>query len=600
MTTTEPERPRPGRRHPGQSTPALVPTPTGFLRYGDPHLIISGAMHYARVHPDDWAHRLALLVAMGCNTLETYVPWNFHAPDPDTVDFTEWRDLGRFLELAQDAGLDAIVRPGPYICAEWEAGGFPGWLLADPTLRLRVRDARYQAAVANWFDQLLPVIVERQADRGGNVVMVQVENEYGSFGDDTGHLEWLRDGLRERGITELLVTSDGPGHQWLSGGRVDGALSTVNFGSRTDQVLQMCERELPNQPLMCMEFWHGWFDHWGEPHHTRAAAEVAAELDTMLTNGMSVNFYMAHGGTNFELWNGANHDGTVIQPTVTSYDYDAPISEDGRPTPKFHAFREVITRHRQLPELVLPPEQPRVGARDLEWDRIISVATTAAWERPVAVTAPYPPSFEQLGLQAGWLQLTRTVELLDDERPLRLVDLRDRAHVLVDGELVGTTSSEDAEPAVMLPAGRRPVRVDVLVESLGRINFGPRLGEGKGVHGLWYGTRYLNGWQVRPWPLATMGPLFAELSGGSAEGLPLVASATFDLDHPGVTFVDTGDLGQGYCFVNGFLVGRYWSRGPQQTLHVPMGLVRCGTNRITVLETERTDPRISLTAEPRL
>src|SRR5699024_3713065 len=213
--------------------------------------------------------RLGLLAAMGCNTVETYVPWNFHAPDPDTVDLTGWRDLGRFLEIAQQAGLDAIVRPGPYICAEWEAGGFPGWLLADPTMRLRVRDDRYEEAVAHWFDHLVPVIVEHQADRGGNVVMVQVENEYGSFGDDTGHLEWLRDGLLDRGITEMLVTSDGPGHAWLSGGVVDGAVPTVNFGSRTEQVLQMCDRELPGQPRMCMEFWHGWFDHWGEPHHTR-------------------------------------------------------------------------------------------------------------------------------------------------------------------------------------------------------------------------------------------------------------------------------------------------------------------------------------------
>src|SRR5699024_2311465 len=220
---------------------------------------------------------------------------------------------------------------------------------------------------------LVPVIVEHQADRGGNVVMVQVENEYGSFGDDTGHLEWLRDGLLDRGITEMLVTSDGPGHAWLSGGVIDGAVPTVNFGSRTEQVLQMCDRELPDQPRMCMEFWHGWFDHWSEPHHTRDAAEVATELDTMLRNGMSVHFYMAHGGTNYELWNVANHDGTNIPPTVTSYDYDAPISEDGRPTRKFHAFREVIGRYRDLPELELPPEQPRVAAQDLEWDRVTSL-----------------------------------------------------------------------------------------------------------------------------------------------------------------------------------------------------------------------------------
>ncbi|WP_203569070.1 glycoside hydrolase family 35 protein [Aestuariimicrobium ganziense] len=578
----------------------IEPTDQGFQRHGEPHLIISGAVHYFRVHPDDWAHRLGLLAAMGCNTVETYVVWNFHAPDPDTIDFTGWRDLSRFLTLAQEAGLDAIVRPGPYVCAEWEAGGFPGWLLADPSMRLRVRDERYEAHVERWFDALIPVVAVHQADRGGNVVMVQVENEYGSFGDDTAHLEWLRDGLVARGITELLVTSDGPGHQWLSGGTVDGATPTVNFGSRTAEVVDMCGRELPGQPMMCMEFWHGWFDHWGEQHHTRDAAEAAGELDTMLSNRMSVNFYMGHGGTNFELWNGANHDGTRIQPTVTSYDYDAPISEDGRPTAKFHAFREVIAKHRDLPELVLPPEPARLLGRQLEFSALGSLQDTALWTREPEHDLPHPPTFEALGLHGGFVQLSRTVGLLDQEYPLRFHELHDRAHTYLDGEPLGSVNSWDESVATNLPGGRRDAALEVLVESLGRINFGPRLGEGKGVRGLWYGMRFLNGWQVRTWPLDRMGDDLAAETPATHRRLPLLGQVDLEVDEPGVGFIDTSGLGQGYCWVNGFLVGRYWSIGPGSTLHVPAGLWRGGTNRITILELENDKPVIGLADEPRL
>ena len=245
--------------------PALLqPTPDGFLRAGDPHLIVSGALHYFRIHPEQWRDRLRRLVVMGCNTVETYVAWNIHQPSREVTTFEGFADLGRFLDIAAEEGLDAIVRPGPYICAEWENGGFPGWILADRNLRLRNRNAAYLQLVDAWFDQLIPVIAQRQAGRGGNVVMVQVENEYGSFGDDKAYLAHLRDGLVARGIEELLVTSDGPARMWLTGGTVDGALGTVNFGSRTLEVLAMAERELPDQPQMCMEFWNGWFNHWGE------------------------------------------------------------------------------------------------------------------------------------------------------------------------------------------------------------------------------------------------------------------------------------------------------------------------------------------------
>ena len=614
-------------------TALLQPTPDGFLRDGEQHLVISGAIHYFRVHPEQWRDRLRRLVAMGCNTVETYVAWNVHQPARDVTTFEGFADLGRFLDIAAEEGLDAIVRPGPYICAEWENGGFPGWILADRNLRLRNRNAPYLKLVDAWFDQLIPVIAERQAARGGNVVMVQVENEYGSFGDDKVYLAHLRDGLIARGIEELLVTSDGPARMWLTGGTVDGALATVNFGSRALEVLAMAEEELPAQPQMCMEFWNGWFDHWGEEHHERTGGDAAGELEDMLSHGMSVNFYMAHGGTNFGMQAGANHFGH-LQPTTTSYDYDAPIAENGALTDKFRAFREVIAAHRELPpleehleRLELTAQPATLPAGEVRIEKIASLRGTERFTRTAPVH-PTPPVFEDIGLERGLLRLSREIEIAAVERegrteisPLKLYDLHDRAWVYVDGIYIGATGvvgNEESEidPATieltpflerLLPdGGYRTVRLEILVENLGRVNFGPKLGERKGIlGGVWQTIRFLNGWEADAWPLEEMGEELAALleSAPALEGpadddaLPVLVGASFEADAPADTFLDVSGAGHGVAYVNGFCVGRYWNIGPQLTLYVPAPLVREGRNEVLLLDLEQQPAQLALAAE---
>ena len=619
--------------------PALLqPTPDGFLRAGDPHLIVSGALHYFRIHPEQWRDRLRRLVVMGCNTVETYVAWNIHQPSREVTTFEGLADLGRFLDIAAEEGLDAIVRPGPYICAEWENGGFPGWILADRNLRLRNRNAAYLQLVDAWFDQLIPVIAQRQAGRGGNVVMVQVENEYGSFGDDTAYLAHLRDGLVARGIEELLVTSDGPARMWLTGGTVDGALGTVNFGSRTLEVLAMAERELPDQPQMCMEFWNGWFDHWGEEHHERTGGDAAGELADMLEHGMSVNFYMAHGGTNFGMQAGANHDGT-LQPTTTSYDYDAPIAENGALTDKFRAFREVVAAHRELPayeehlaQLGLDAQPATLPAGDVPIEKVVSLRGTERFTRSAEVH-PMPPAFEDLGLERGLLRLSREIEIARSDRegwpaitPLKLYDLHDRAWVYIDGIYAGAAGLDPAQaglplaertdatdPALvelahladrLLPeGGRRTVRLEILVENLGRVNFGPRLGERKGIlGGVWQTIRFLNDWEADAWPLEEMGEELAALleaapaldDGADEDALPVLVGASFDAESPTDTFLDVSGAGHGVAYVNGFCVGRYWNIGPQQSLYVPAPLVRAGRNEVLLLDLEKRPTSLAL------
>ncbi|MFX0537159.1 glycoside hydrolase family 35 protein [Ornithinimicrobium sp. Y1847] len=599
-------------------------------RDGEQHLIVSGALHYFRVHPDLWLDRLRRLRAMGANTVETYVPWNYHAPERRTIDFSGRRDLGRFLDLAAEADLDIIVRPGPYICAEWEGGGLPGWLLADtPRSQLRSSFEPYLDAVARWLTTVCPIIAERQRDHGGRVVMVQVENEYGSYGDDPTYLEFVRDALKQSGITVPLVTSDGPGDQWLLAGTVAGAAPTINFGSRAAAHLESFRRLRPDTPAMCMEFWNGWFDHWGEPHHVRDPQDAAAELATMLEGGMHVNFYMAHGGTNFGLWNGCNHD-QVLQPTVTSYDYDAPISEDGTLTEKFYAFREVIGRHLELPELPddLVAEPARLGPRALERvgsfvltpDRLQALSEeTVAWvagaripERP----SPQPPTFEEVGLERGMLLLRSAVDHPGGPVDLKIFGLHDRAHVLLDGALVGIVGRDEGQPEALTidaPAGRYPL--DLIVESQGRINFGPLLLDSKGVtKGVWFGTRYVMGWRAYPLALDVigadvLGSIDRSLDGyldtsddGSVnasvndeslgeERAGLVVDryelTVADNTQHRAAFISTRDQGRGFLYVDDEMLGRYWDIGPQQTLYCPGPLLGAGRHTVTLV---RTDP----------
>ncbi len=614
-------------------TALLDCVPTGFVRDGAPHRIVSGALHYFRVHPELWRDRLRRLVALGCNTVETYVPWNLHEPAPGHHRFGPLSelglslDLGAFCDLAAEEDLDVIVRPGPYICAEWEGGGLPGWLLRDRSMRLRCMDPAFLGAVDTWFDALIPVIAGRQASRGGRVMMVQVENEYGSYGDDAEYLLHLRDGLRARGIEELLVTSDGPGRRWLEAGRVDDVLATVNFGSRTAEVLAMAREELPAGPLMCMEFWNGWFDHWGEEHHVRDAADAARELETMLGAGMSVNLYMAHGGTNVGLTAGANTEGGVLQPTTTSYDYDAPIAENGALTEKFHAFREVIGRHRELPPLAeqleslgLEAAPPVQNTGDVRVEYAASLQDLARWTE-LAPRSVAPPAFEDLGLERGMLLYRRELELTREEgaplAPLELYDLHDRALVLVDGILAGPVegTGNPHVPAVvpldpvadrLLPdGGSRRVRLEILVESLGRTNFGPLLGERKGVlGGVWRDVRFLGGWEAVPLPLEEMGTELADHARtAAAEGpaaLPLVVLASLERedDETGDVHLNVSGCGHGVAYVNGTCVGRYWRRGPQQSLYVPAPLLHAGSNEIVLVELEAPHPCLALAAGP--
>ncbi|MFI1833860.1 beta-galactosidase family protein [Streptomyces olivaceoviridis] len=567
---------------------------SGFLLDGRPVRLLSGALHYFRVHEDQWGHRLAMLRAMGLNCVETYVPWNLHEPRPGV--FRDVGAVGRFLDAVRGAGLWAIVRPGPYICAEWENGGLPVWLTGEPGTRARTRDERYLRHVRNWFQRLLPEIVPRQIDRGGPVVMVQVENEYGSYGSDTGHLEELAGVLRAEGVTAALCTSDGPEDHMLTGGSLPGVLATVNFGSHARVAFETLRRHRPGGPLMCMEFWCGWFDHWSGEHAVRDPAEAAEALREILECGASVNLYMAHGGTSFGGWAGANRGGGELhegplEPDVTSYDYDAPVDEYGRPTEKFWRFREVLAAYRPGP-LPDPPSRPAALAAP-------AGAELTGWAPPADVlealggpetAGPVPPTFEELGIARGLVRYTVDVPGPRRPYPLTVRGLRDLAVVYVDGERAGVLT--EAEPRLEEPVAG-PARVELWVESLGRVNYGPRLGEAKGVTGgVLHERQYLHGVRARGLDLdafadgvdaVPFGPVPGDGAPGLYRGTVTVRGAgDARLELPGGT--------RGFVWINGFNLGRYWAVGPQRSLYVPGPVLREGANEVWLLELDGGTP----------
>ncbi|MFE3523880.1 beta-galactosidase family protein [Streptomyces sp. NPDC059161] len=592
-----------------------------FLLDGRPVRLLSGALHYFRVHEAQWGHRLAMLRAMGLNCVETYVPWNVHEPFPGR--YRDVAALGRFLDAAREAGLWAIVRPGPYICAEWENGGLPHWLTGRLGRRARTDDAEYLAHVDRWFGTLLPQVAERQIDRGGPVLMVQVENEYGSYGSDRGYLRHLADLLRECGITVPLCTSDGPEDHMLTGGSLPGVLATANFGSGAREAFEVLRRHQPSGPLMCMEFWCGWFDHWGADHVVRDAADAAGTLREILECGASVNIYMAHGGTNFAGWSGANRAGElhvgVLEPTATSYDYDAPVDEAGRPTEKFWRLREVLAPYQDGPLPELPPQPVRLAgshaARLDGWAPLAGVLDVMGGEES---ESPLPATFEELDVDRGLVRYRVDVPGPRQPYPLGVLGLRDLATVYVDGERAGVLDTEDATLAEPVAGG---AVVELWVESLGRVNYGPCSGEPKGITGgVLHERQYLHGVRSRGLRLDAfeVGGAVAKVAFGepaevgaaglyrgwvdlpadapsSSVDLPADApSSSVDLpaDAPSSSYANSwAELqlpgwGRGFVWVNGFCLGRYWWVGPQRVLHVPGPVLRAGANEVWVLELE--------------
>ncbi len=555
-----------------------------FLRDGEPIQILSGAIHYFRVVPQYWRDRLLRLRAMGLNTIETYVPWNLHEPYPGRFRFSGALDIVQFIQLAAELDLMVIVRPGPYICSEWDLGGLPSWLLRDPCMQLRCMNRPYLQAVDRYWDRLIPLLTPFQCTSNGPIIAMQVENEYGSYGSDTEYLEYLRDGLRRRGVSCLLFTSDGPCDTMLQGGTISDTLATVNFGSESAHSFNKLREYRPDSPLMCGEFWCGWFDHWGEAHHTRDANDAAQELERILSVGASVNIYMAHGGSTPGFLAAANHDGTTYQPDVSSYDSDAPVDEHGGLTPKYHAMREVLLRYTSL-----PPVDPPAPLVCQSYGRVPMSQCAVLMDNLDALTHPVrnktPLTMEQLRQSYGFVLYRTHLNGPQDRLRLTIDGVGDRALVFLDGVYLGVIDRNGETLPSPLDIGPGVHQLDILVENMGRINYGPLLQyDRKGIKsGVRLGYQYLYDWTMYPLPMDRLSALRFE-SQMRSHG-PAFYRGSFSVKTPTDTFLALPGWTKGVAWINGYNLGRYWPEaGPQRTHYIPAPLLKRGQNTILLFE----------------
>jgi beta-galactosidase len=549
-----------------------------FLMDGKPFQIISGEMHYTRVPRPYWRDRLRKARAMGLNTITTYVFWNVHEPRPGVFDFSGQNDIAEFIREAQAEGLNVILRPGPYVCAEWELGGYPAWLLKDRTLTLRSTEPKYTAAVNAWLARLAQEITPLLAKNGGPIIAVQLENEYGSFGDDKTYLEGLKEELIKTGIGDSLVyTADGPAQ--LPKGSLPELPAVVNFGTGdAHNAFAKLEELRPDGPRMSGEYWDGWFDHWGDKHHVTDGDKEAAELRWMLQQGYSVSMYMFEGGTSFGWMNGANSNGSNYQPDTTSYDYDAPLAENGDPRAKYFAFRKAIEETTG----VHPPKVPRLSARKTFPVSSMTVSASLWRNLPTPVNAETPLTFEDMDQAYGYV-LYRTGIDEGEGGKLVLEGLHDYAQVYIDQQLVGTLDRRLGTDSLDIPRQTHAATLDILVENSGRVNYTKVIRtERKGLTGaVTLDGKAPRRWEIYSLPMDDLSHLrfVAEACTG-----PCFYQATLSVAEPADTYLDTRELHKGFAWLGTTPLGRFWSIGPQFALYTPGCWLREGRNTVTVFD----------------
>lgn len=558
-----------------------------FLLDGEPFVVKAAELHYPRIPRPYWEHRIKMCKALGMNTICMYIFWNFHEQEEGVFDFSGQADIAEFCRIAQDNGMYVIVRPGPYVCAEWEMGGLPWWLLKKKDISLRERDPYFMERVRIFEQEVGKQLAPLTISNGGPIIMVQVENEYGSYGVDKEYVSGIRDILRESGFSDVtLFQCDWSSNFFLNG--LDDLVWTMNFGTGADidgQFRRLGEMR-PEAPKMCSEFWSGWFDKWGARHETRPAEDMVAGIDEMLSKGISFSLYMTHGGTSFGHWAGANSPG--FAPDVTSYDYDAPINEYGAPTHKYDLLRDVLQKYSDtdLPEVPEPVAQ-RIEIPEFTLEESVPIQASITKTE----TSETPITFEELDMGWGSAIYTTTLPEIPERSFLTINDAHDYAQIFIDGRYIGKIDRVRNEKSIAIPACKAGAKLEIFIEAMGRINFGRAIKDFKGITGNVTvtsdeGTSELTGWTVSCIPDGYEDALAALEKGGdkSFDTGAGYYRGTFRLRKTGDTFLNMEAFGKGQVYVNGHAIGRFWSIGPQQTLYVPGCWLKKGKNEVIVLD----------------
>jgi beta-galactosidase len=563
-----------------------------FLYDGKPIQIHSGEMHYERVPAPYWRHRLKMMKAMGLNAVATYVFWNYHEVAPGQWDWkTGNRNIREFLKTCQDEGMMVILRPGPYGCGEWEFGGYPWWLQKTKGLVIRTDNRQFLDSCRNYINQLAAQVRDFQITSGGPIVMVQVENEFGSYVSQRKDIPLevhkrysakIRQMLLDAGFNVNTFTSDG---SWLfKGGTIEGALPTANGEGNIENLKKVVnEYHGGVGPYMVAEFYPGWLDHWNEPFQKVSTQSVVKQARKYLEGGISFNIYMAHGGTNFGFTSGANYtNDSNIQPDITSYDYDAPISEAGWNTPKYDSLRALMLKYAKYKVPAVPERIPVIAVPHIALSKTADLFAVVDKMQPVESDTLM--TFEDLNQGYGYVWYRRHFNQ-PISGMMKVPGIADYATVYVNGEKVGELNRITGKDSIEVNVPFNGT-LDLLVENFGRINYGARIEDNlKGITKpiTIEGNEITGNWQMYRLPMDRM-PDMSKLPAGWQKGHPAIYGGTFTLDKVGDTFLDMETWGKGIVFVNGVNLGRYWKAGPQQTLYLPGCFLKKGANEIVVFE----------------
>jgi beta-galactosidase len=563
-----------------------------FLLNGKPLLIKAAELHYPRIPKQYWEQRIKLCKAMGMNAVSVYVFWNLHEQEEGKFDFTGDKDVAEFCRLIQENGMYIILRPGPYVCAEWEMGGLPWWLLKQQNIKLRDDDAYFLDRCERFLKEVSNQLKDFQITRGGKMIMVQVENEYGSYGINKEYISKMRDIVKRVGLGEAVLTQS----DWNSNfenNMLNDLTMTLNFGtgSNIDDQFKRLKEVRPTAPLMVGELWSGWFDHWGAKHETRDGEALASGMKELLDQNISFGLYMAHGGTNFGHWGGANFPN--FSPTTTSYDYNAPISESGQLTPKFFQIRDILKNYLQEGETLAPvPDTiPTIAIPTFELKSIAPLFDNL----PEPQYSENVKSMEYFNQGSGSILYRTTIDGANEERVIRITEAHDWAQVFANGKSIGTINRLDGQNSVKLPKIQGKIQLDILVEAMGRMNFGKGIYDYKGItekveivtNGV---SKELKGWNVYSIPVKYEFANNVKYKNvADAKDLPAYYKGTFQVKKTGDTFLDMSNWKKGLVWVNGHDLGRFWEIGPQQTLYLPGCWLKEGENEIIVFDNMTPD-----------
>lgn len=557
-----------------------------FLLDGKPFLIKAAEMHYTRIPAEYWEHRIQMCKALGMNTICIYAFWNIHEQKEGEFDFKGQNDIAAFCRLAQKHGMYIMLRPGPYVCSEWEMGGLPWWLLKKKDIKLRTNDVYFLERTKLFMNEIGKELADLQVSRGGNIIMVQVENEYGAYATDKEYIANIRDIVKGAGFTDVPLFQCDWSSTFQRNG-LDDLVWTINFGTgaNIDAQFKKLQEARPNAPLMCSEFWSGWFDHWGRKHETRDAETMVSGIKDMLDRHISFSLYMTHGGTTFGHWGGANSP--AYSAMCSSYDYDAPISEAGWATPKYYKLWEMMMQYADSAQVIpdVPAAYPVIEIPEFELKEVA----------PLFDNLPEPKLSEDIKpmeqFDQGWGTILYRTSLpeVKEGTTLLIDEVHDWAQVYADGKLLGRLDRRRGQNSLVLPSLQKGTRLDILVEAMGRVNFDVAIHDRKGITNkveLLTETdkKELKNWEVYSFPVDYDFAESKKYAEGEKLDAPAYYRATFELDRVGDVFLDMQTWGKGMVWVNGKAMGRFWKIGPQQTLFMPGCWLKKGKNEIIVLD----------------